>query len=170
MLRTDITKLHDWVTRDYARYWNMQDYSEPELEDFYRKLMNSGHANAFIGAHDNVSAFLVECYSPGHDQIGEHYDVQPGDFGMHFLIAPAEVPVPGFSFAVISTILEFMFSDRAVSRIVVEPDIRNDKIHVLNKRVGFQYDRQLELREKTAHLAFCTRERYAAAVDKETQS
>lgn len=166
----DIPQLHDWMTRDYARFWNMQNYSLKELEDFYRTLMESGHACAFMGQLDGKASFLVECYDPRHDQIGKHYAPPPGDYGMHFLLAPAETPVSGFSYAVICTILEFMFSDKAVSRIVVEPDIQNDKIHVLNTRAGFEYDRQLELPEKTAHLAFCTREQFAAALSKETQS
>ncbi|TIS79726.1 MAG: acetyltransferase [Mesorhizobium sp.] len=166
----DIPLLHDWVTRDYARFWNMQHLSLADLEDFYRRLMGSGHACAYTGAHDGRPSFVVECYDPRQDEIGEHYEVQPGDRGMHILVAPAERPISGFTFAVMRTILEFIFSDPAARRVIIEPDIRNSKVHILSKRAGFRYDRPVILREKTAHIAFCTREQHAAALLQETSS
>jgi RimJ/RimL family protein N-acetyltransferase len=166
----DIPLLHDWVTRDYARFWSMQHLSVAELEDFYHRLMGSGHACAYMGVHDGRPCFLVECYDPRQDQIGEHCEVQPGDRGMHILVAPAERPISGFTFAVMCTILEFIFSDPAARRVIIEPDVRNNKVHVLSKRAGFRYDRPVTLHEKTAHIAFCTREQYAAALLEETSS
>lgn len=166
----DIPLLHDWVTRDYARFWNMQHLSLAELEDFYRRLMGSGHACAYMGVHDGRPSFLVECYDPRQDQIGEHYEVKPGDRGMHILVAPTERPISGFTFAVMCTILEFIFSDPAARRVIIEPDVRNNKIHVLSKRAGFCHDRPVTLLEKTANLAFCTHEQFAAALLQEIGS
>lgn len=166
----DIPLLHDWFTRDYARFWNMGHLSAAELEAFYHAMMMSGHACAYMGTHDGSPAFLVECYDPRHDRIGGYYEVQPGDRGMHFLVAPTEHPISGFTFAVIRTILAFIFGDPEARRVVVEPDVRNDKIHVLNKRVGFRYERVVTLPEKTANLAFCTREQFAAGILEETGS
>lgn len=60
--------------------------------------------------------------------------------------------------------MDFLFSHPDINRIVVEPDVRNDRIHRLNKRAGFVYERKVELPEKTAWLAFCTREQYRAAM------
>ena len=51
--------------------------------------------------------------------------------------------------------LEFFFSDSNVERVVVEPDVRNDKIHVLNKKAGFVYHKEIQLADKKAGLAFC---------------
>jgi RimJ/RimL family protein N-acetyltransferase len=159
----DAALIHDWVGRDYARFWNMGDKSLAEIEDFYAALVASGHAMAYLGLVENDPAFLVERYDPAHDQIAEHYAVQPGDRGMHILVGPARRPIAGFTLAVMRTVMDFMFAYPSVRRVVVEPDIRNDKIHILNKRVGFRYHRPIVLREKTAHLAFCTREDYVAA-------
>ena len=161
--------IHDWVSRPYATYWNMGDKTEAEVGQFYADLVVSGHAMAYLGLFEGEPAFLVERYDPAHDQIGDHYDVQPGDRGMHILVAPASIPLPGFTFAVMRTVMDFMFAYPSVRRVVVEPDIRNDKIHALNKRVGFTYDRPVVLREKTAHLAFCTREAYGDALAEEAR-
>lgn len=161
MVPEDIPLLHDWVTRDYARFWDMQHLPLSELEDFYRRLMGSVHACAYMGFHGELPSFLVECYDPRHDQIGDHYEVRTGDRGIHLLVAPAEFPISGFTFAVMRTVLQFVFSDPAASRVVMEPDVRNTKMHVLSKRAGFRYDRSVTLREKTAYLAFCTRGQHA---------
>jgi RimJ/RimL family protein N-acetyltransferase len=168
-LPDDIPRLHDWLTRDYARFWGMQDATPADIESFYHDLMASSHADAYLGLHDGSPAFLVECYMPLHDPVGQHYDVRPGDRGMHFLVAPSEKPIAGFTLAVMRTIMEFIFSDPFARRVVVEPDVRNEKIHVLNQRVGFEYDRVIQLGEKTAHLAFCTREQYAASLVSENR-
>ena len=47
---------------------------------------------------------------------------------------------------------------------MVEPDARNHKIHQLNKKAGFVFQKVLELPHKKAHLEFCTREDYYNAL------
>ncbi len=91
----DIPWVHDWVNRDYARFWGQQNSSLEEVAAFYRDLAACGHARAYLGLHNRQPAFLMESYQPAHDPIGSHYEVQPGDHGMHVLVAPAEQPLPG---------------------------------------------------------------------------
>ncbi|MBB3191759.1 GNAT family N-acetyltransferase [Halomonas cerina] len=166
-LPEDLARIHAWVAAPRAHFWGMQGHSPERVQAFYRDLQESDHAQGYLGLFDGEPAFLVECYDPRHDPIGEHYAVAEGDRGMHFLVAPAETPLPGFSAQVITTILAFMFEDSTTRRIVVEPDVNNRKIHPLNRRVGFVYEREVELEEKTAHLAFCDREAFASAVSAE---
>lgn len=166
-LPDDLERIHAWVSAPRARFWGMQGHSPERVQAFYRDLEESPHAQAYLGLFNGEPAFLVECYDPRLDPIGEHYDVAEGDRGMHFLVAPAETPLPDFSTQVITTILAFMFEDPATRRIVVEPDVTNRKIHPLNRRVGFVYAREVELEEKTAHLAFCDREAFASALSGE---
>lgn len=84
----DAAQLQQWFSMDYARFWCMQDSSVHQVRDFYTALCSSGHAGAWLGLHHGHAAFLVECYDPARDQVGEHYCVRPGDVGMHLLIAP----------------------------------------------------------------------------------
>jgi len=163
----DADTLHSWMTKPYAKFWGMLDSHRDDVETFYRELTaNNPHA-ALMGEHDGKPAFLIECYPVQDDPLHEHYDVQPGDIGMHILLAPADRPLPDFSWQVFSTVMEYLFSLPEVLRVVVEPDVRNDKIHRLNKRAGFQYQRQITLSHKTAWLAFCEREDYLLARQKE---
>ncbi len=160
----DVALVHDWVSRSYARYWGMQDKSREEVADAYREILRPPGSQVFIGVLDGHPVFLMEWYRPAEDPIGKYYDVRPGDHGMHVLVAPTERPIPQFTWHVFTVILDFMFNDPSVERIVVEPDVRNEKIHRLNRRAGFEYQRILQLPKKTAYLAFCTRSQYAAAL------
>lgn len=159
----DMALLHDWVRRDYARYWGMQQCDLAAVRAAYAQLQASGHAQALLGHLDGVPAFLMERYDPAHDVLGQHYPVQPGDIGMHLLLAPPLQPRSGFSRAVMLTVLAALFADPAVARVVVEPDVRNDKIHRLNRHAGFIYQGEIQLPHKRAALAFCSRAQFAAA-------
>lgn len=161
----DVPMIHDWVTREYARYWGMGGASVAEVEKNYRDILE--HAEVYIGLHDGAPAFLMESYDPASDPVGEHYAVEPGDRGMHILVAPPERRIAGFTWQVFMTVMDFLFADPDVRRIVVEPDTNNHKIHALNRRAGFRNARVIELPNKTAYLAFCTREDYAGAMKKE---
>ncbi|WP_431064313.1 GNAT family N-acetyltransferase [Methylotuvimicrobium sp.] len=160
----DIDLIHRWVSLDYARYWGMQGFSLQRVEEEYRKICEQ--ASVYLGYCNETPAFLLECYDPRLDPVGEHYAPQPGDLGMHILVAPAVRPIPNFTRAVFSVIMDFMFSDPAVQRVIVEPDINNTKIHALNRWAGFEYRKIIELPGKQAHLAFCTREQFRCALDK----
>jgi siderophore synthetase component/RimJ/RimL family protein N-acetyltransferase len=157
----DMPLIHAWVTREQARYWGMLGMSLEQVTNGYRNIAKT--ANVYIGEVEGVPAFLLETYFPGHDVVSAHYPVQPGDRGMHVLLAPAEPVRHGFSWAVFSMVMDFLFSDPAAARVVVEPDVRNHKIHRLNRRAGFRYQKLIELPSKTAHLAFCNRAEYLRA-------
>ncbi|UII19644.1 GNAT family N-acetyltransferase [Fulvivirga ligni] len=154
--------IHQWVNQDYAKYWDMQNTSLDQVKSAYQEIVN-GHTQVFMAYYNNAPIFLLERYDPEQDLIGKYYDVKPGDAGMHILIAPPKSKIAHFTWHVFTTIMDFIFSDEKVNRIVVEPDIRNEKIHVLNKKAGFKYDKSLKLPHKTAHLAFCTKSDYRIA-------
>lgn len=164
LLPEDLSMIHRWLSNDHARFWGMQDMSQNQLDHFYRSLRSSGEGDAFIGLHNGQPAFLMETYQPEHSPLAEHYPVQPGDLGMHILIAPAEHPVRGFTRGVFTVIMGFLFEALNARRIVVEPDISNDRIHALNRFAGFRYDRVISLPDKQAHLAFCSYRQFQQAM------
>ncbi|HVI46124.1 MAG TPA: GNAT family N-acetyltransferase [Chitinophaga sp.] len=164
----DIPVIHNWVNREYARYWQMQDTTLEEVRAAYVSIMQGKDAKVYMGFHHNEPAFLLECYWVMNDPLGAYYDVHSGDYGFHILVAPPDNRIPNFTWNIFTTIIDFILSDPAVQRLVVEPDVRNEKIHILNKRAGFEYQKIIDLPHKQAYLAFCTREQYTAAkaVDK----
>lgn len=166
----DMPLLHRWFIDDRATFWNMQDKSVAEVSAFYQARVDSGHARAHIGLENDVPAFLIECYDPAHDEVGEHYDVLRGDMGMHLFVAPASTPRHGYTRHVFTALMTFIFETLDARRVVVEPDTRNTRIHALNRAMGFVYANEVSFREKTASLAFCTRENFQAAIQKENLS
>jgi RimJ/RimL family protein N-acetyltransferase len=90
------------------------------------------------------------------------YPFSPGDVGMHFLCAPTDRPVHGFTLAVITSVMAWLFDDPATLRVVVEPDMRNTAVHALNAAVGFEVAGPVRKPEKQALLSFCTRSDFLA--------
>lgn len=162
----DIAVVHDWVSRDYARFWGLVGSDRRGVERVYREITAAEHVSVYLGLHAGRPSFLVETYIPAHEPIGRYYAAEPGDRGMHVLVAPTRARVPGFTWAVFTLVLDFLFSDHGVQRIVVEPDVRNAKIIALNQRAGFEPETRVELPAtatapgKIALLSFCTRAAY----------
>jgi hypothetical protein len=162
-LQQDMATLHRWFTMDCARFWGMQDHTEAQTHEAYRLIMASGHACAYLGLFDGTPSFMFECYDPACDELGAHYVVRPGDLGMHFFVGPPQGPrIPDFTRRALRALMGFLFEQRHARRIVVEPDLRNQKVHVLNREMGFVYQRAVQLNHKRAALAFCSREDFFA--------
>jgi len=167
-LVNDSTLLHGWVSAERARFWGMQDYSEEDVRRVYQEQLDSPHCQPYIGLHNGIPSFLLETYDPAHDLLASHYEVAVGDVGMHFLIGPSSgLVMHGFSRAVMQTIMAFLFSNPAHLRVVVEPDITNEKIHPINTAAGFCYTSQITLPHKTAWLAFCQRKHFFQTLNAE---
>ncbi|MBL1068898.1 GNAT family N-acetyltransferase [Streptomyces sp. 7-21] len=158
----DAALLHRWLTHPKSAFWLMTDASLADVEAEFRAIDAAGARDAFLGLHEGRPAFLVERYDPAHDPVGAVYQVRPGDVGMHFLVAPTDTPLHGFTRAVITTIMEMLFADPATRRVVVEPDVRNKPVHALNAAVGFEVAATVSLPGKDALLSLCTREQYLA--------
>ncbi|MEU8567922.1 GNAT family N-acetyltransferase [Streptomyces pathocidini] len=155
--------LHAWVTHPKAAFWLMQGMTRVEVEREYAAIAAHPHHDAFIGLHDGRPAFLVERYDPAHVELKGLYEALPGDIGMHFLCAPTDTPLHGFTRAVITTVMAALFDDPEVRRVVVEPDVRNSAVHALNEAVGFEIVEKIAKPEKNAYLSICTRDQFLAA-------
>jgi RimJ/RimL family protein N-acetyltransferase len=160
----DAPLLHGWVTHPKAAFWMMQEAKLHDVEREYMAVAASEHHDAFLGLLDGEPVFLMERYDPAYVELVGLYEPEPGDVGMHFLVAPSDTPVHGFTRAVITAVMEYLFADPAALRVVVEPDVRNTAVHALNEAVGFVPAREIRKPEKQALLSFCTRERFAKAV------
>ncbi|MFI9251533.1 GNAT family N-acetyltransferase [Streptomyces sp. NPDC053069] len=155
--------LHSWVTHPKASFWMMQDAKLEDVERAYMEIAADEHHHALLGLRGGVPVFLMEKYDPAHRELTGLYEAQPGDAGMHFLVAPTDTPVHGFTRAVITAVMAHLFEDPEVKRVVVEPDVRNTAVHELNEAVGFVPEREIQKPEKKALLSFCTREQFTAA-------
>ncbi|MFH8450449.1 GNAT family N-acetyltransferase [Streptomyces fungicidicus] len=159
----DAELLHGWVTHPKAAFWMMQDARLQDVEREYMRIAADEHHHAHLGLHDGEPAFLMEKYDPRYVELAGLYEAEPGDVGMHFLVAPTDRPVHGFTRAVIIAVMEELFADPDTRRVVVEPDVGNKAVHALNEAVGFVPAREIDKPEKRALLSFCTREQFLRA-------
>ncbi|MFF3812817.1 GNAT family N-acetyltransferase [Streptomyces bacillaris] len=152
--------LHGWVTQERARFWGMADHTAEQVREIYEFVDSLPTHHAYLVLRDGVPAALFQTYEPDADPVGECYDVRSGDFGIHLLIAPAEGEgaVKGYTDSLLTAFIGYVFSDPAHLRVVVEPDARNEKALARMVRVGFELGPEIRKPEKTARLAFLTRE------------
>lgn len=161
----DAPTLHRWFIDERAAFWNMRDWSVAQVAAFYQDVVDSDHADAWLAYRHGSPAFLIETYDPACEEVGEHYAPERGDLGMHLFIGPATTPIPGYTRHVFRALMKFLFGHLHAQRIVVEPDAENARIHALNRWAGFVYWKDVAFRNKTASLAFCSREDFYRAIN-----
>lgn len=137
----------------------MADHTREQVREIYEFVDSLPTHHAYLALRAGVPAALFQTYEPDADPVGECYDVQPGDFGVHLLIARAEGEgtVKGYTEALLTAFIAYVFSDPAHVRVVVEPDVRNEKAIARMVRIGFELGPEIRKPEKTARLAFLTR-------------
>jgi RimJ/RimL family protein N-acetyltransferase len=160
---THAARLHAWVTHPRSAFWMMQDASPDDVRREYAAIAAHPHHHAWLGRVGGEPAFLAETYDPRlAPEVGlaELPEVRDGDLGMHVLVAPpgpGVAPQRGFTRRVFAAVLAHCFADPAVQRVVVEPDVRNERIARLNAEAGFVVARDVDLPGKRAALSFLTR-------------
>lgn len=169
-LKQDAALVLEWINAPRAKYWGMLGSTLDDFITVYQALLAVPNYQIYVGEVRGVPTFLMEAYDPISDSIGEHYTVLEGDIGMHVLVAPPQQPIHGLTWHIFSSIMEFLFEQANCQRVIVEPDVQNEKIHRLNKRAGFEYQAEVILPHKTAYLAFCTPRQYKQATQQLSSS
>lgn len=155
----DLDLIHGWVTEERARFWGMLDHNREQVLEVYEYLDSLTTHHAYLVQRDGEPAALFQTYEPAADPVGECYEVQPGDFGVHLLIGPADgAPERGFTGGLLSVFIAYALADPEHRRIVVEPDARNTKAIERMVRAGFVLGPEIDKPEKRARLAFLSRD------------
>ncbi|WP_164232718.1 GNAT family N-acetyltransferase [Microbacterium hydrocarbonoxydans] len=156
----ELDLLHTWVTRPTSRFWGLGALTHEELRDLYLHVDSLPSHHAFLVRRDGLPIVLLQTYEPESDPVGEVYDARPGDAGVHLLIGDRGAPVPGFSTHVADLVAGFVFAHPAVDRLVIEPDVGNERAVARAVKSGFELGPRVQLPDKTGQLAFLTRERW----------
>jgi hypothetical protein len=150
----DLDTVHAWVTAPGTEFWGLGDLSRDDLRELYAFVDSLETHHAFLVRVEDTPVALLQTYDPAHDPVGERYAVQPGDVGVHLLVGRGDARVPGYSGMLIGAMGEFVLGQPGARRIVVEPDVRNERAVARMVRSGFELGPVIELPQKTAQLAF----------------
>ncbi|QNP71765.1 acetyltransferase [Streptomyces roseirectus] len=163
----DVRTVHTWVSERRAEFWGMTGLTEPQVTEIYAHMATLDTHHAFLAELDGTPVALFQLYDPAADRVGECYDVQDGDAGVHVLLAPGERQ-PGWSAALLGAYAAYVFLTLGRRRVVVDPDPRNEKAVARFLRQGFEAGPLVTLPEvdlsdvhlpaKPARLAFLRRE------------
>ncbi|MFD6968622.1 GNAT family N-acetyltransferase [Streptomyces sp. NPDC059949] len=161
----DSALIHSWVTQERARFWGMGEASRELVQEIYEDVDRRTTHHAYMVSRDGEQVALFQTYDCAEDRVSECYEVRPGDVGVHLLIGPIEGAAEhGFTGALMTAFIGFVFSDGTARRVVVEPDARNTKAVARMERAGFVLGPEVVLPEidlpevylpaKPARLAF----------------
>jgi hypothetical protein len=166
----DAAVVHSWVSEERAAFWGMNGLTRDQVAGIYAHMAGLDTHHAFLVVKDGEPAALFQTYEPGADRVGECYDVEPGDIGVHLLLAPtgAQGARPGWTAALSRALMAYVLLGLDRTRIVVDPDVRNDKATARFRKQGFTAGPSVVLPEvdlpdvylpeKRAQLAFLRRE------------
>ncbi|MDO4918465.1 GNAT family N-acetyltransferase [Kocuria sp.] len=154
--RPDAALLHEWVSAPRARFWGMGGLGSEQVREVYEYLAASPTHHAWIVEVNGEPTGLFQTYEPHADPVGAAYRVEPGDLGIHVLLAPTGRPRRGLTGALGRAVLEQVARHGTTWRIVAEPDVSNDRALERAAATGFELGPAIELPGKTGRLAFLT--------------
>ncbi|MFG2778183.1 GNAT family N-acetyltransferase [Streptomyces prunicolor] len=166
----DAGTIHRWVSEQRAAFWGMNGLTRSQVAEIYAHMDTLDTHHAHLVLRDDEPVALLQTYDPAADRVGDCYAVEPGDIGIHLLLAPAapDGERPGWSAALLGALTSYVLLGLDRRRIVVDPDVRNEKAIARFLRQGFVAGPRVVLPEvdipdvfipeKHAQLAFLPRE------------
>ena len=158
----DADLIHGWVTLPRAEFWGMVDRTVEEVAEIYAWIQEQEHLEAYLIGLDGTPVGNFLTYDPFVDEIGDHYDRRPGDIGMHLFLHD-DPRRAGHTAQLVDFLLGTLFADRVVRRVVLEPDVRNERSIALLCRAGAVLGPVRPLPGKTAQFAFVDRETWTGS-------
>ncbi|MGC9537137.1 GNAT family N-acetyltransferase [Streptomyces sp. UG1] len=168
--RADAEVVHGWVSQERALFWGMNGLTRDQVSEIYAHMATLDTHHAFLVLRDADPVALLQTYEPEADRVSEVYDVLPGDIGVHLLLAPAGPGGGrrGWTSALVTVVTSYVFRTLGRRRVVVDPDVRNEKAIARFLRQGFRAGPvvvlpevdlpDVHVPEKKAQLAFLERE------------
>ncbi len=146
---SDAGLLHAWVTQDRAAFWGMTECDVERVEEIYGYIDEQEHLAAYLVSVGDEPVALFQTYDPEVDEIGEWYDRRPGDLGVHLLLADTPARA-GRTDDVIRTMITHLAESTGCTRLVLEPDARNEASLALLTRLGAVKGPLVDLRTSIA--------------------
>ncbi|WP_250899953.1 GNAT family N-acetyltransferase [Curtobacterium flaccumfaciens] len=163
----DAAVVRSWLAHPASSWWEMGHLDVAEVRDYLAGVQADPAQAAWLGRRDGEPCFLVETYDPAAVLLTDVWAAEPGDVGMHLLVAPvpASGRVHGLTSAVMRAVVEHCRDALGARRVVVEPDVRNSAVQAKNAEVGFRALRQVDVDGKRALLSVLDTDRIGVPDD-----
>ncbi|KMS73564.1 siderophore biosynthesis protein [Streptomyces viridochromogenes] len=137
--QADAEVVHGWAGEERAAFWGMNGLTRDQVAEIYAHMETLDTHHAFLVLRDADPVALLQTYEPEADRVSECYDVRPGDIGVHLLLAPAGAGGrrSGWTSALLTVVTSYVFLTLDRQRVVVDPDVRNEKAIARFLRQGF---------------------------------
>ncbi|MFJ2978472.1 GNAT family N-acetyltransferase [Curtobacterium sp. NPDC087082] len=151
----DAALVQSWLAHPASSWWGMGHVDVDAVRTYLADVQADPAQAAWLGRRDGVPVFLAETYDPARVLLTDVFAAEPGDVGMHLLVAPppADGRVHGLTSAVMRTVVEHCRDVLGARRVVVEPDVRNTAVHAKNAEIGFRVLREVDVDGKRALLS-----------------
>ncbi|WP_091273876.1 GNAT family N-acetyltransferase [Alteribacillus persepolensis] len=151
-MEEDVERLYTWMHKEHViPFWQLNLPWDTFLSHVDRSI-NDAHQRMWIGVIENVPMSYWETYEAKDDIIGRYYDAAAHDKGIHLLFGPESYLGRGLAEPMVEQMLNVIYQDEKVEKVLAEPDIENKKmIHVFLK-CGFQPVKPIDLPDKTGLL------------------
>ncbi|WP_263055203.1 GNAT family N-acetyltransferase [Curtobacterium sp. RIT-PI-V] len=163
----DAAVVRSWLAHPASSWWEMGHLDVAGVRDYLAGVQADPAQAAWLGRRDGESCFLVETYDPAVVLLTDVWAAEPGDVGMHLLVAPVPAGgrVHGLTSAVMRAVVEHCRDALGARRVVVEPDVRNTAVQAKNAEVGFRALRQVDVDGKRALLSVLDTDRIGVTDD-----
>lgn len=163
----DAAVVQSWLAHPASSWWEMGDLDVDGVRDYLTGVQADPAQAAWLGRRDGEPCFLAETYDPSAVLLTDVWAAEPGDVGMHLLVAPVPAGgrVRGLTSAVMRAVVEHCRDALGARRVVVEPDVRNTAVQAKNAEVGFRALRQVDVDGKRALLSVLDTDRIGASDD-----
>jgi siderophore synthetase component len=163
----DAAVVQSWLAHPASSWWEMGALDVDGVRAHLAGVQADPAQAAWLGRRDGAPCFLAETYDPATVLLTDVWAAEPGDVGMHLLVAPAPADgrVHGLTSAVMRAVVEHCRDVLGARRVVVEPDVRNTAVHAKNAEVGFRALREVDVDGKRALLSVLDTERIGVPDD-----
>lgn len=148
----DLAVLHRWMNDpEVAAFWDL-DGPREVLDRHIAAQLSSAHSEPYLGRLDGEAMSYWEVYRADQDPLAAYYSARRGDVGIHVLIGPGSYRGRGVGSTLIRAVADWALSRTASSRVLAEPDLRNQRSLRAFVNAGFEPRGVLNLPDKQAML------------------
>ncbi|NUN67244.1 acetyltransferase (plasmid) [Pseudanabaena biceps] len=159
-LAEDLERIHQWMNHPHViPFWKL-NFSLEKMHAHLTKAIADPHQTLYIGCLDGVPMSYWESYWAIDDIIANYYPAAKFDQGIHLLIGETQFLGQGLALPLLRAMAMFQFQTLETQKIVTEPDARNMKMIYIFKKCGFEFQKEINLPDKTGALMFCDRKNF----------